>query len=142
MQGTTGSGHGWRGSGRFRVARLDGRLVVRYGGLTTQAGRLKTAMGDFFRKDYRGLRPVYDPFAVDIWIEAAPERRRLDLDNVAKACLDALTGVVWKDDSQVVRLSVVRVDATHEAITVLVAPTKRRTAAPPLQSLLEEIDGQ
>lgn len=32
-------------------------------------------------------------------------RRRLDLDNVVKVVLDALNGVVWKDDSQVKRIN-------------------------------------
>ena len=31
-----------------------------------------------------------------------PTRRRMDADNVGKAVLDALNGVLWKDDSQVV----------------------------------------
>lgn len=32
-----------------------------------------------------------------------PERRP-DLDKLCRACLDSLTGIVWRDDSQVVRL--------------------------------------
>ncbi len=30
--------------------------------------------------------------------------RRPDLDKLCRACLDSLTGIVWRDDSQVVRL--------------------------------------
>jgi Holliday junction resolvase RusA-like endonuclease len=31
-------------------------------------------------------------------------RRRVDIDNVAKACLDSLNGIAYLDDSQVVDL--------------------------------------
>jgi Holliday junction resolvase RusA-like endonuclease len=37
-----------------------------------------------------------------------PDRRRRDLDNAAKAVLDALNGIVWRDDSQIARLLVER----------------------------------
>lgn len=126
--------HGWTGSGRFRVARIDGALVLRFGGLSTQAGRMKRAIGDFFRKDYRRYRASHDPFAVAIWIEQPEQGRKLDCDNVAKACLDALTGVVWRDDSQVVRLSAEKVQSDREAVTLLVEP-----AGPPARS--ETLDG-
>ena len=36
----------------------------------------------------------------------APKLPRVDLDNAAKAVLDALNGVAWDDDSQVARLVV------------------------------------
>ncbi len=31
-------------------------------------------------------------------------RRRVDLDNLIKAALDAVTGIAWRDDSQVITL--------------------------------------
>lgn len=34
-----------------------------------------------------------------------PDRRRRDLDNLAGAVMDALNGVLWRDDSQIVRLA-------------------------------------
>ena len=37
---------------------------------------------------------------------SAPKLPRCDVDNVAKAVLDSLTGVVWDDDTQVQRLVV------------------------------------
>jgi Holliday junction resolvase RusA-like endonuclease len=49
-------------------------------------------------------------------------RKRIDADNVAKAVLDALTGVVWRDDSQVLRLRVEKVDARRERVTVAAGP--------------------
>ena len=52
-----------------KEARIDGALVLRFGGLSTQAGRMKRAIGDFFRKDYRRYRVSHAPFAATIWIE-------------------------------------------------------------------------
>ena len=42
---------------------------------------------------------------VNLWF---PDRRRRDVDNVAKSVLDALNGVAWNDDSQVAELIVAR----------------------------------
>lgn len=44
-----------------------------------------------------------------------PDRRRFDLDNVAKTALDALNLVVWNDDSQVDMLVVGRLGPDKEA---------------------------
>jgi crossover junction endodeoxyribonuclease RusA len=37
---------------------------------------------------------------------SAPALPRCDVDNVAKAILDSLTGIAWEDDAQVARLVV------------------------------------
>lgn len=43
-----------------------------------------------------------------VWISAiVPAPRRADLDNYAKAILDAMNGIAYKDDRQVVSLTVV-----------------------------------
>ena len=131
--------HGWRGRGKARVARCDGGIVVRSHGVSTRGGRVQEPIVQLFRKDYRSLRPTYDPYAVTLWIEA-PEPRRFDVDNVAKACLDALTGAVWHDDSQVISLTVEKLEASVPSITLRAAPL---TAAvgDGLADLLARIDG-
>jgi crossover junction endodeoxyribonuclease RusA len=54
------------------------------------------------------LRPTEDRLQVTVTTHA-PTRRRMDLDNVCKALLDALTAAqVWRDDSQIDRLTVIR----------------------------------
>ncbi len=137
--------HAWRGRGKARVARCDGRLVVRYQGMSTRGGRLQEPIAQLFRKDYRSLRPSYDHFAVTLWIECPEPARRFDVDNVAKACLDALTGAVWHDDSQVRRLTVEKVPAEREAITIEIRslPTDpgNAEAAAALHALLTRVDG-
>jgi len=96
-----GPDHGWRGSGRFRVARRAGRLILQFASITTKRTRLNAEIGDFFRKHSRRQTPSLGPFEVQIFIECVNPHRRVDADNVAKACLDALTGIIWRDDSQV-----------------------------------------
>lgn len=132
--------HGWTGSGRFRVARTGDALVLRFGNLSTQTNRMKKAIGDFFRKDYRRYRASHEPFAVRIWIAQPGHGRRLDCDNVAKACLDALTGVLWIDDSQVVHLTIEKVQSDSESITLLARPAEKPGTSAELEQLLDDID--
>jgi hypothetical protein len=120
--------HGWIGRGKVRAARVDGTLLLRFHGLSTRGGKLQTPIADFFRKDYRRLRPGFEPYAVRIWVELGPLAPKLDVDNVAKACLGALTGAVWADDSQVVRLEVAKTPGERDAVTLAIRPAD---AAPP-----------
>lgn len=134
--------HGWRGRGKARIARCDGRIVVRCHGVSTRSGRVQEPILRLLRKDYRSLRPSYEPFAVSLWIEA-PEPARFDLDNVAKACLDALNGAVWHDDKQVQRLAVEKLQAETAAVTIAVepyAPTSTAHGQADLADLLLRID--
>ena len=60
----------------------------------------------------------------------APRRRtfptvRPDLDKYGRAVLDALTGLVWVDDSQVVRLTLAKVYAQVDEPIGLVAEVRR-----------------
>lgn len=113
----------WEGRGQIRIARGEGAVWLRLDALTTQTRTLKRTADRFFRKEARWLRPAYaGEFSVDVGIETTPAAPRMDVDNVAKAVLDALTGAVYRDDSQVARLLVERAQGEAPRIWVRAAP--------------------
>ena len=116
--------HGWRGRGPLRIALIDGALIVRSTMLGTRAGRVAEEMRSLIRSFYRRLRPAMGLFSVHIFVVGGGER--MDVDNVAKAWLDALTGFVWHDDRQVARLLVERVDGAAVDMPPSVIVTARR----------------
>jgi Holliday junction resolvase RusA-like endonuclease len=61
-----------------------------------------------------------------------PDERRRDLDNVAKTILDALNGVLYLDDSQVVTLLVAtHIDRERPRVEVAVAEVEREVVPAP-----------
>lgn len=46
-------------------------------------------------------------------VSAEPDTVRPDVDNIAKGVMDALNGIAYEDDSQVVSLSVLKCDRTR-----------------------------
>lgn len=96
----------WQGRGGVRVAEAFGWWWLRYPLLSTRGGRLKNGTHEAFRDAGIALRPRFEPFEVRIWIAQPDPSNRVDVDNVAKACLDSLIGLLWRDDRQVVRLLV------------------------------------
>ena len=113
---------GWVGQGRVR-ARQDGRaLTIVIEGLTTQAKYYKPLVYEFFRKEWRAARPAWGEYAVEIAMEYTGEPPWLDLDNLAKALLDAIKGYAFHDDAQVARLLVERRAGERERVTIVVTP--------------------
>ncbi|WP_309605342.1 RusA family crossover junction endodeoxyribonuclease [Phenylobacterium sp.] len=96
-------------------------------GLTTQAKYYKPLIHEFFHKAWRGSRPTWGDFAVEIRMEHIGDPPWMDLDNLAKAILDALKGYAFHDDAQVARLLVERAAGEREQILVRV----RRLPDPP-----------
>ena len=111
---------GWTQSGKVRAREADGAVEVVIDGLTTQAKYYKPLIYEFFRKAWRGARPAWGEFAVEIAMEYVGDPPWLDLDNLAKALLDAIKGYVFHDDAQVSRLLVERVQGERERITIRV----------------------
>jgi hypothetical protein len=117
----------WVGTGRVRAREIDGILEIAVDGLTTQAKYYKPLIYEFFRKEWRSARPAWGDFAVEIRMEYQGEPPWLDLDNLAKAILDAIKGYAFHDDAQVQRLLVERAPGDRERITVRVE--KRASAS-------------
>ena len=108
----------WTQHGKVRAREGDGAMEVVVDGLTTQAKYYKPLIYEFFRKAWRGSRPAWGEFAVEIRMEYVGDPPWLDLDNLAKAILDAIKGYVFHDDAQVARLLVERVPGERERIIV------------------------
>lgn len=110
----------WIQNGKVR-ARIteDGALEVTCTGLTTQTKYYKTLLKEFFRKDFPRLRPGYGDYSVHIVMEYRGDAPWMDLDNLAKALLDSLSGNVFEDDHQVARLLVERRSAERDGIWML-----------------------
>lgn len=111
---------GWTHHGKVRAREDAGVVEVAVDGLTTKAGYYKPLIHEFFRKAWRGSRPAWGEFAVEIRMEYVGDPPWMDLDNLAKAILDAIKGYVFHDDAQVARLLVERHPGERERITVRV----------------------
>jgi crossover junction endodeoxyribonuclease RusA len=112
----------WTVSGKVRARETGGVIEVIIDGLTTQARYYKPLVYEFFRKQWRGGRPAWGEFSVEILMEYVGDPPWLDLDNLAKALLDAIKGYVFHDDAQVARLLVERRPGERERILIRVEP--------------------
>ena len=113
-------GEVWTQHGKVRARETPGTMVVEVDGLTSQAKYYKPLIYEFFRKAWRGSRPAWGEFSVEIRMEYIGDPPWLDLDNLAKAILDAIKGYAFHDDAQVARLLVERRPGDREWITVVV----------------------
>jgi crossover junction endodeoxyribonuclease RusA len=111
---------GWTASGKVRARESGGVFEIVVDGLTTQAKYYKPLIYEFFRKEWRGARPAWGDYGVEIFMDYEGDPPWLDLDNLAKAVLDAIKGYAFHDDAQVARLLVERRPGDRERITVRV----------------------
>lgn len=107
----------WSGRGKVRARAVEGGVELAIDGITTQARYYKPLVYEFFRKEFQ-IRPRYGDFEVEIRMEHLGEAPTLDLDNLAKALLDALKGHVFVDDAQIARLLCERASGERDRITV------------------------
>ena len=110
----------WTQHGKVRAREADGLLELTVDGLTTQGKYYKPLIYEFFRKEWRGSRPAWGEFDVEIQMEYVGDPPWLDLDNLAKAILDAIKGYAFHDDAQVSRLLVERTPGERERIFIRV----------------------
>jgi crossover junction endodeoxyribonuclease RusA len=113
-------GDSWIGVGRVRAREGPSVLEIAVDGLTTQAKYYKPLIYEFFRKEWRGARAGWGEFEVEIRMEYQGDPPWLDLDNLAKALLDAIKGYAFHDDAQVARLVVERHPGERERIEIRV----------------------
>ena len=114
----------WTHHGKVRAREADGLFEIVVDGLTTQSKYYKPLVYEFFRKAWRGSRPSWGEYAVDIVMEYVGDPPWIDLDNLAKALLDAIKGYLFHDDAQVARLLVERREGERERITIRAFPRK------------------
>jgi crossover junction endodeoxyribonuclease RusA len=107
----------WAGRGKVRARAIAGGVEIAIDGITTQARYYKPLVYEFFRKEFP-IRPKGGDFEVELRMEYVGETPRLDLDNLAKALLDALKGHVFFDDSQIAKLLCERQLGDRDRITV------------------------
>ena len=117
-----GKSEGWTVSGKVRAREAGGAIEVVIDGLTTQSRYYKPLVYEFFRKVWRGSRPAWGEYSVEIRMEYVGDPPWLDLDNLAKAILDAIKGYAFHDDAQVGRLLVQRRAGERERIQIRVEP--------------------
>jgi hypothetical protein len=123
----------WTQHGKVRAREAEGVMEVVVDGLTTQAKYYKPLIYEFFRKAWRGSRPAWGEFSVAIRMDYLGDPPWLDLDNLAKAILDAIKGYAFHDDAQVARLLVERASGERERITVTVRRLSGGGPTGPLQ---------
>ena len=111
---------GWVHYAKVRAREDAGLLVLVIDGLTTQAKYYKPLVREFFRNSWRGARPAWGEYAVEIVMDYVGDPPWLDLDNLAKALLDAIKGYAFHDDAQVGRLLVERRSGSREQVTITV----------------------
>ncbi len=119
-----GLAQNWTGRGKVQALMSGDELNLRVDAVTTQTRRFKSLIGEFFRLEFKRARPKWGPYEVSIEIQRTPDSPTHDVDNVAKAVLDALTGVVFHDDSQVERLLVTKVEGDRPRICVTARPMR------------------
>ncbi len=112
---------GWIGTGKVRLRETGDAVEITIDGLTTQAKYYKPLVYEFMRKEWAS-RPSWGDFVVEIRMEHVGDPPHIDLDNLAKALLDAIKGYLFHDDAQVARLLVERQPGERERITIRVFP--------------------
>lgn len=113
----------WKGGASCRFAFIDNKILfIELGSLTTQRSKLRALVRDTLVDNGWRKAARFDGYDVAILLTVDNISRRIDADNVAKALLDALTGLVWQDDRQIRRLVVEKEVGSGPAITLRAMP--------------------
>ena len=113
----------WKGSASCRFCLVDNQtLFLEIANLTTQRSKLRAVTRDTLVNHGWRKAARYDAYDVAILLTVSSLNRRIDSDNVAKALLDALTGLIWHDDRQIRRLLVEKDEGSGPAIRLRAQP--------------------
>lgn len=71
-----------------------------------------SAQGKALKEDYqwqaksqcKGVKPLTGDVKLEVKLYFGT-KRKCDIDNFNKICYDALTGIVWEDDSQIIKVT-------------------------------------
>lgn len=124
------------GKGKVQIASRGDEILIRVNLATTQTRKLKAEIRHFLRKEAASVRPHFAPFEVHIWTSEFRQKSHMDVDNIAKACLDALNGIVWRDDRQVVRLTSEKFSGDKACIVIRARPLDAVLTGLPLDESL------
>ncbi|RFB03961.1 RusA family crossover junction endodeoxyribonuclease [Parvularcula marina] len=125
------------GRGHVRLITQGDEVLILIDGATTQTRTLKKFVSAFMKENAASIRPWFGPFEVRIWTSVMADKRgHHDVDNVAKAVLDSLSGYIWRDDRQVVRLVSERFTGSANRIAVRVTPLEDQLPEVPLDNSL------
>ncbi|WP_430430414.1 RusA family crossover junction endodeoxyribonuclease [Oceanicaulis sp.] len=106
----------------MQASATEGALNVRVDAPTSQSRQFKDLIAAYFRTEFKRVGPRYGAFEIEIEIEHGPGSPVHDVDSVARAVVEALTGIVFHDDSQVQRLHVEKTTGERDRVKVRARP--------------------
>jgi len=111
----------------MQAAVSKGSLNLRVDAVTASSDRFNTLIGAFFASEFK--RPRDGAFEIVVEIERAADMPAHDVDQVAKAVVEGLTGVVFHDGSQIERLHVEKTTGERARVKVRARPIRAPQAA-------------
>lgn len=87
--------------GRPRFDTRSGRTYT-----PERTARAEEALGWLMKISRKVSEPCAGPVKLELFFTIGSKRKRTDADNLAKLVMDSGNGIVWVDDSQIIRLVV------------------------------------
>jgi crossover junction endodeoxyribonuclease RusA len=88
----------------------------------SQTRRFRSLIGEFLRHEFSRARAQHGRYEICVDITHPVPGPGFDSDNVARAVLDAVNGVIFQDESRVDRMVVNKIDGDHPRVSVIARP--------------------